>query len=160
VARRLIDRLDAIVAMLVILAMAGIVTTISEQVFLRYALNSSFDWAEEVSRLLFVWSIFLAIPLGVKQGAHVGIDLLTSHWPPSASTALFRVTSLIGIALMGVVAWQAAILTRDQWDEPMTTLDFSIGLFMLPLAIGAAHAILHLLIAAIDGAPRKKMIVE
>lgn len=159
-ARRIIDRLDAIVAILVILAMAGMVTTVSAQVFLRYALNSSFDWAEEVSRLLFVWSIFLAIPLGVKRGAHVGIDLLTSHLPSSASTALFRIASLIGIALMGVVAWQAAILTRDQWDEPMTTLDISIGLFMLPLAIGAAHAILHLLIAAIDGAPGKETVVE
>jgi hypothetical protein len=54
---------------------------------------------------------------------------------------------------MGAVAWQAGILVRDQWDEPMSTLDVSVGLFLIPVVIGAAHSLLHLLASVIEGAP-------
>jgi len=150
-ARRALSGLDWIAAFVVMLAMAGMVAIIATQVFLRYGLNSSLDWAEEVSRLLFVWTVFLAIPLGMKRGAHVGINLLTGLMPTLAQNMLFRLMSTLAIALMGVVAWEAAILTRDQWDEPMTTLDISVGFFMLPLLIGAAHSILHLALLVVEG---------
>ena len=150
-ARRALSGLDWIAAIVVILAMAGMVAIISTQVFLRYGLNSSLDWAEEVSRLLFVWSVFLAIPLGMKRGAHVGINLLTGLLPTPAQNTLFRLMSAFAIVMMAVVAWEAEILTRDQWDEPMTTLDVSVGFFMLPLMIGAAHSILHLVLLVVEG---------
>jgi TRAP-type C4-dicarboxylate transport system permease small subunit len=153
--RRILSGIDWIAALLVILAMAGMVAIVSIQVILRYALNSSLDWAEEVSRLLFVWSIFLAVPLGVKRGSHVGLSLLTSLLPPGLRTGLYRVVNAGALALMAVVAWEAALLTAEQWDELMTTLDVSVGAFMLPVVIGAVHSILHLLDAFIHGEPVK-----
>ena len=136
--------IDWAVGAIVIAAMAAMTTVVAVQVGLRYGLNQSLDWADEVSRLAFVWAVFLAIPLGIKRGAHVGIELLTAWLPDGARRGLFRLVSLLAMALMGVVAWEAAILVRNQWDEPMSTLDMSVGLFMLPLAIGAVHSVLHL----------------
>lgn len=151
--RRLLDAVDWVAVKLVIVSMTIMVTVVSAQVFLRYALNLSLDWAEEISRLFFVWSIFLAIPLGIKRGAHVGIGLLTEHLPPRLRDALYRLMNVLAMALMAVVAYEAAILTKDQWDEPMSTLDVSVGLFMLPLFLGAAHSILHLLNGVLRGPP-------
>jgi TRAP-type C4-dicarboxylate transport system permease small subunit len=148
-----LDAIDWIVGALVVLAMAVMTITVAVQVGLRYGLNDSLDWADEVSRLAFVWAVFLAIPLGVRRGAHVGIELLTAWLPPGPRRGLFRLVSLLALGLMAVVAWQAAILVRDQWDEPMSTLDVSIGLFMLPLATGAVHSVLHLLVGAVSGRP-------
>jgi TRAP-type C4-dicarboxylate transport system permease small subunit len=150
-ARRALNVVDWIVAALVILAMAAMVTLVTVQVGLRYGLNQSIDWADEVSRLLFVWSIFLAIPLGIRRGAHVNIALLTSWLPAGARRGLFRLCSLLAMALMGVVAWQTGLLIRDQWDEPMATLDISAGLFMVPVLVCAAHSMLHLLAGVIEG---------
>ena len=141
---RLLDGIDWVIAKAVIVAMIGMVTTVVAQVFMRYALNLSIDWAEEVSRLLFVWSVFLAIPLGIRHGAHVGMTLLTNVLPPAPRAQLARVMALMGMGLMAVVGWQAAILTLDQWDEPMATLDWSVGFFILPVCIGALHGTLHL----------------
>jgi TRAP-type C4-dicarboxylate transport system permease small subunit len=143
--------IDWTVGMLIVVAMAAMATIVAVQVGLRYGLNESLDWADEVSRLAFVWAVFLAIPLGIKRGAHVGIALLTGWLPGAARRGLSRLISLLALALMAVVAWQAAILVRNQWDEPMSTLDVSVGLFMLPLAIGAAHSVLHLLAGVIRG---------
>jgi TRAP-type transport system small permease protein len=154
--RRGLDALDWAIAKVVIGSMAIMVTVVAAQVFTRYALNLSLDWAEEISRLFFVWSIFFAIPLGVKRGAHVGIALLTDHLPPHAQDKLFRAMNLLAMLLMAVVAYEAAVLTRDQWDEPMSTLDFSVGWFMLPLFVGAAHAFLHLLNGVLSGRPERQ----
>jgi len=156
-ARRVLNLIDWIMAFLVILAMAAMVTIVAVQVGLRYGLNQSIDWADELSRLLFVWSIFLAVPLGIKRGAHVRIELLTAWLPARVRQRMFRAISMLAMALMAVVAWQAGILIRDQWDEPMSTLDISAGLFMLPLLIGAIHSLLHLLAGALDGEPVKAL---
>jgi TRAP-type C4-dicarboxylate transport system permease small subunit len=159
--RRGLDALDWVVAKVVIASMAIMVTVVAAQVFTRYALNLSLDWAEEISRLFFVWSIFFAIPLGVKRGAHVGIALLTDRLPAHVQDKLFRAMSALAMLLMAVVAYEAAILTRDQWDEPMSTLDYSVGWFMLPLFVGAAHAFLHLLNGVLSGRPeRQELAIE
>ena len=154
--RRGLAALDWIAAKVVIGSMAIMTTVIAAQVFTRYALNLSLDWAEEISRLFFVWSIFFAIPLGVKRGAHVGISLLTDRLPVAVRDKLFRVMSVLAMLLMAVVTYEAAVLTRDQWDEPMATLDYSVGWFMLPLAVGAAHALLHLLNGVLSGQPERQ----
>jgi TRAP-type C4-dicarboxylate transport system permease small subunit len=151
--RRPLDWVDWVVARFVIAVMAVMVLTVSAQVLLRYGFNVSLDWAEEVSRLCFVWSVFLALPLGIKRGAHVGITLLTDALPSRVRLALFRLTSTLAIILMVVVAHQAVLLTRDQWDEPMSTLDYSVGLFILPVAIAAVHSIPHLLVGALGEKP-------
>ncbi len=153
--RRILSGIDWIAALLVILAMAGMVSVVSTQVVMRYVLNSSLDWAEEVSRLLFVWSVFLAVPLGIKRGSHVGLALLTSLLPLGLRTGLYRLVNAGALLLMTVLAWEATRLTFEQWDEPMTTLDVSVGTFMLPVVIGAMHSILHLLDAFIHGQPLK-----
>ncbi len=154
--RRGLDLIDWAVAKVVIASMTIMVTVVAAQVFTRYALNLSLDWAEEISRLFFVWSIFFAIPLGVKRGAHVGIALLTDHLGAGAQDKLFRAMNTLAMLLMAVVTYEAVVLTRDQWDEPMSTLDFSVGWFMLPLAFGAAHAFLHLLNGVLSGPPERQ----
>lgn len=146
---RTLDGVDWIAGKTVVLAMIGMVSIVSAQVFMRYALNLSIDWAEEVSRLLFVWSVFLAIPLGIRHGAHVGMTLLTGVMPEGPRAGLARLMALMGMGLMAMVGWQGAILTIDQWDEPMSTLDVSVGFFMLPVCIGALHGALHLLSQAL-----------
>lgn len=158
--RRALSSMDWVAATLIILSSLGMVAIVSVQVFMRYGLNSSLDWAEEVSRLLFVWSVFLAIPLGIKRGSHVGVELLTAWLPAPLQKGLFQLASLLSMLLMGVVGWQALILARDQWDEPLTTLDLSVGLFLVPLVIGSAHSVLHLLAALADGPPAKTVISE
>jgi TRAP-type C4-dicarboxylate transport system permease small subunit len=144
-------RLDQAAAFIIIIAMAAMVAVVSTQVLLRYVFNESLDWAEDIARLLFVWAIFLAIPLGIRRGTHVTIELLTTHLPAGLRRALLRCMALACAALMGVVCWISVQLVIQQWEELLTTVDISVGLFMVPLALGGAHSMLHFLAVAIEG---------
>lgn len=142
---RSLDVLDRAARWAIIAASAAMVAIVSGQVVLRYVFNSSLDWSDEVSRLLFVWSMFLAIPLGIREGAHVGIGLLTSRLPDAQRAALARACALGAAALMAVVFWQALKVAWLTWDEMMQSLNVSANWFLVPVAVAAAHSFLHLL---------------
>lgn len=146
----LMDR--AIMAALLI-SVTVMVSVVSAQVALRYGLNRSLDWADEVSRLAFVWSIFLAIPLGVRQGAHIGIDIVVSKMPAALQKLLRRAAAALSAAMMFAIAWAALGVAHEQWDELMSTLDWSVGWFIVPVGIGALLSAVHLVRIVIAGPP-------
>lgn len=150
---RVLDALDRVVTAVLLVAVTVMVGVVSAQVALRYGFNQSIDWADEVSRLAFVWSIFLAIPLGVRQGAHIGIDIVVQKFPAHAQGLLRRAAAALSAAMMAAIAWAALGVAREQWDELMSTLDWSVGWFIVPIGIGAALSALHLLRIAIEGPP-------
>ena len=50
-------------------------------VVLRYAFDSGIAVSEELSRLLFVWLIFLGAFMASVQRAHIGLDALVERLP-------------------------------------------------------------------------------
>lgn len=148
---RALHAVDRGVAWIIAAVMAVMVAVVSIQVAYRYGLNGSFDWADEISRLAFVWTVFLAVPLGLKQGAHIGIELVVQRLPEGARGALFRLMSALAVVLMLTVAWQAAVLVTQQWDEMLSTIPVSSALFMVPVAWSAVHSAVHLAVLAGTG---------
>ena len=154
---RVLDAVDRLARWAIIAASALMIGIVTLQVALRYGFNTSIDWSEEVSRLLFVWSMFLAIPLGIREGAHVGIELLVAHIAPQLRKVLARGCALGGAAIMVVVFWQAVKVGALTWDEMMQSLNASTNWFMVPVAIAAAHSFFHFL-QLLWRAPRRTVV--
>jgi TRAP-type C4-dicarboxylate transport system permease small subunit len=133
---RALGGLDRGITGLLLAAVAVMVTVVSAQVALRYGFNRSIDWADEVGRLAFVWSIFLAIPLGVRNGAHIGIDVAVDKLPAAWRAALKRAAAAISALMMAAIAWAAL----GVW-------------FIVPVGIGALLSALHLVRIVVVGAP-------
>jgi TRAP-type C4-dicarboxylate transport system permease small subunit len=141
---RALDRLDLAAKWLIIAAMAVMIVVVSVQVALRYLLNTSLDWSDEVSRMLFVWCMFLAIPLGIREGAHVGIELLVGHLPSAWRRTLVKAMAVVAGGMMALVLYETISVAYETWDELLPTLDLSTNWFLVPVAVAAAHCILHL----------------
>jgi TRAP-type transport system small permease protein len=150
---RVLHALDRCITVTLLVAVAVMVSVVTAQVALRYGFNRSIDWADETSRLAFVWSIFLAVPLGVRQGAHIGIDIVVLKFPLPVQQDLRRASAAVCATMMGLIAWATLGVAREQWDELMATLDWSVGWFIVPVGVGAALSALHLVRIAIEGPP-------
>lgn len=149
--RTILRSIDRVSQWLLVLAMAGMTSIVSIQVLFRYVFNYSIDSADELSRLFFVWSIFLAIPHGVRIGNHVGIDLFVRRLKTHLLDRLTRAINALSAVLMGfvlVIGWQATI---DKWPELMPTLPISAGLYYVAVVICAGHSLLHLTFLACYG---------
>jgi len=150
--KSLIRAIDGCSYWVVIATTAAMTILVSLQVFYRYALSSSIDSADELSRLFFIWAIFLAVPHGIKFGIHVGIDLIVRMLPLSLQEFMFRLSCGLGAILMivtFVVSWTA---TMDKWPELMPTLPITAAVYYIPVLISAGHSFIHLVALTWGGA--------
>ena len=143
-------RVDALARPIVVACMAVMIAVVSAQVFTRYVLNASIDWADEVSRLAFVWTIFLAIPLGIREGAHVGIDLLVERFPARLRGLLAQVMAGIAALSMAVLFAASISVAAQTWSERLGAINLTSSSFFVAVIIGSGHAFLHLLRLALD----------
>ena len=156
---RLLLALDTAAGWTIVVLLSAMVVVVAVQVFLRYVTNTSLGWADELSRFTFVWSIFLAIPLGIRAGVHIGMEIVTGRLPPRVQDVLARLMAAIAAALMVLVAWQAVVVAYDQWDEKMASLEASAAWFIVAVAIGCAHSALHLVMIVAHGKPKSTVTV-
>ncbi|KMK68301.1 TRAP transporter small permease [Puniceibacterium sp. IMCC21224] len=140
----ILTRADTGARYLVMLGAAAMVAVVSGQVVMRYVFNGSFDWADEVSRIAFVWTIFLAIPLGIRDGTHVGIELLVNRFPPALRKLVARVMNALAAAMMFVVFWTSIIVALATWSERLGAINITSSVFFFPVILGALHSALHL----------------
>lgn len=145
---RVLRPLDTALAVAACTATALVVILVTIEVVARYVFASSIFFANELSRLMFVWGIFLGFPLALSRGRHVGIELVDAVLPPRAVRAAIRFGALLGALLLAVTGWKTIDVMLFNWDQRMNTLPVSAGLFYVPIAIGMAVGTLYLLVIA------------
>jgi len=64
---------------LLFIAIAGITMA---QVFCRYVLRFSLVWSHELVVLLFIWTIWLCIPVGLHRQSHLCMDFVKNKASP------------------------------------------------------------------------------
>ncbi|MDL2210134.1 TRAP transporter small permease subunit [Desulfovibrio sp. OttesenSCG-928-O18] len=150
--KQLVGRVDAALRLVLIGTMFLMAVIVIVQVIARYFFSYSFDAADELSKLFFVWSIFLAIPFGVKYGLHVGIDLVVIKLPSSVQNILFRTLCVFSLMLCVIVAHVTMLVIIDKWGEMMPTIDFTSSILYIPVFIAMVQSVFHLAILAVGGA--------
>lgn len=102
-----------IVACLALMAML-----VFGNVVLRYAFDSGIAVSEELSRLLFVWLIFLGAILASVQRAHIGFDALVERLPQAGRKALVLLTG-------GLMLWACGMFLVGGWKQTQINLENS-----------------------------------
>ena len=149
--KRLIGVADRAAYGIIVVVMAAMTILVAAQVFYRYALSSSIDSADELSRLFFIWAMFMAIPHGIKLGIHVGIDILVSQFSQFVQEVLFRLMNAASAILMVLVFYVTIYVTADKWQDMMPTIDVTAAVYYIPVLLSAAHSVLHLTLFALGG---------
>ncbi|MEO6277983.1 TRAP transporter small permease [Roseateles sp.] len=111
-----IDRLCRAIDLLIAAALAVMVVLVFGNVVLRYAFNSGIAVSEEVSRWLFVWLCFLGAVAAMKDGAHLGTDMLVSRLPVAGK----KVCMVLGHLLMLYLTW---LFLQGSWQQARINLD-------------------------------------
>jgi TRAP-type transport system small permease protein len=77
----ILDRVFATLTWFAFLLLSVMTLLIFSDVFCRYVLNSSIAWADEVSLILLIWFVFIALAIGVRRKRMATIDLVTLLFP-------------------------------------------------------------------------------
>ena len=143
---KLIDLCDCVLGGVASTAAAIMVLIVTAEVVARYVLQSSIIFANELARIMFIWVIFLGIPLALSRGRHVGIDMLEQALPRALAMIVFRASCVLVAVLMAVVFLKSAETMSFNWMQRLQTLPFSASWFYVPIPIGCGFSILYLAI--------------
>jgi TRAP-type C4-dicarboxylate transport system permease small subunit len=115
---------------------------VSWQVFARYVLNDTPTWTESVALLLMGWFILLGAAVGVREGYHLGLDILLHIAPPSVTRLMRYISDLVIAIFGGGMLWYGLALAQGTWTATLPALGLPGGVVYIPVFIGGALFIL------------------
>lgn len=111
--------------------LAVMVTMVFGNVLLRYAFHTGIAAAEEVSRLMFVWLVFLGSILALRQHKHLGLEMLQARLP----VPVRRVCAVVSHLLILYALW---LFVAGSWKQLVIGLGIYSTVLRFPMAFYAA----------------------
>jgi TRAP-type C4-dicarboxylate transport system permease small subunit len=140
---------DKAVSAAACVAAAVMTLVVIAEVFARYVLSSSMAFSNELARVMFIWTIFLGLPLALSRGRHVGIAILDRILPPAGVQGSIRAGALASLLVLSVVFYKSIELAIRNWDQTLNTMPVTAGVYYLPIPIGIGVTIIYLALMAI-----------
>lgn len=125
------------------LMMFGMFVLVFTNIITRYFFSYSINWAEELARYLMVWTAFLGIGLGMREGRHVAIEVLHDYLPKRVRPLLRAFVGLIIIAFMVSLAYIGYRYASVTMVQQSPVLRWPIGMIYMVIPIGAIIFILQ-----------------
>jgi len=138
----LANRITELVLVPLVAFLAGVLIV---AVFSRYVFQLSIVTATEMTRLAFVWGVFLGAAAGVKRGAHVRVVALVSRLPASLGRLAPVVVHGSFLVFASLMVWHGAALTERMSVTTFPTMGVSQAWLYLALPVSGALIALHAL---------------
>lgn len=110
------------------------------EVLMRYVFRIPTIWEIEAAIYLGVLSTFMGAAYGLKDGAHINIDLVTRALPPRIQTKLYKMTSFISLLFciyLSYKGWQFwwEAFSKGWKSESLWGPPLAIPYFFLPMGM-------------------------
>ncbi len=143
---RILSRFEEIGA--TILITVAVLVTFAE-VIRRYVFGGSLGFANEVTIVSVIWATMFGASLGVREGIHIGVDVVVEHFPPRIAR-LVNTFSLLASALwiFMVGVWGVDFVTflmrtnrlTSEMEIPAWTVNFVVPLAAFMMAFRFVQA--------------------
>lgn len=137
----LFKSIDAICRLLLLFLTVSVLTT----VFGRYVLNSTPRWGEELALTLIVWLSLLAVPVGLRNGWHIRLDLAQRLLPSIAKRGLGVFDWILSMTFAVMFVWYGVKLANQNLSNLMPGLGISAFWQYLSVPVSGVLIIIALL---------------
>ncbi|MEH7245462.1 TRAP transporter small permease [Neobacillus niacini] len=117
------------------------------QVFMRFVLENSLTWSEELARYSFIWLVYLGISYGVKKQRHIKIDAVFLLLKDKGKIVLAIVGNLLflAFAIFVLVYGYDIAMKLLTWGQTSPALHIPVGLVYLAGPVGMGLTAIRLL---------------
>ncbi len=136
----------------VVAALAVMVVLVFGNVVLRYGFNSGITVSEELSRWAFVWMTFLGAIIAVKEGGHLGTDMLVGRLGPTGKKICLALAESLMLYCCWLIYQGSLAQTKINLDVEAPVTGWSMGwvygvgvVFAVSAALMHGHKLLRLL---------------
>lgn len=133
--KRLLTSVDKIFELIVVVTLALSIILMFIQILLRF-FYEPLMWAEELSRIFFVWIVYMGAPIVIRRNANIEVDYFVQFFSQIVRRYLKITFYLIAFVFLLYVAWLGAVITIQYADKQAYTMPISQAIWYLPIAIG------------------------
>jgi len=128
--------LAALLRWSLILATLAMLVLIFIQVVMRYVFSHTPPWTEELALLAFSWATMGGLALGVREGFHVRLTLLSERLPPRAAAAWEVGINLLTAFLGAYFLWSGLRFLEFTEGSTSAAMEYPIELLngMAPIS--------------------------
>ena len=133
---RFLGKLEWLSETLIAVILAFMVLTVFIEVVMRYVFNSSITSSEELSRILFIWMVFIGIVLVLVKNRHVAFDAIQEAVPPFVKKIL-QTIALTAICIASFILMVYGYMYSEQnfaWPSPGLLIPFGYISLVLPIS--------------------------
>lgn len=129
---------------IVVAASAVMIVITLAQVVFRYLLQAPLTWSEELARYMFVYIVYLAAPIALHRGLHIGVDNVTVHLSRRVQHVLEILNDLVALGLVLVIGYASLeVLQANQLQfSPALSIRMSHVYVAIPLCMLAMAIVL------------------
>lgn len=100
----------------------------------RYAFNYSLAWAEEASRFLFIWTVFIGAVLTNEKYEHMHLDILVQWLPGKAGRLVQLAAYVVMLLVLGILIRGGLIATLESrsWESPALEIPYGLVYSIVP----------------------------
>lgn len=109
---------------------------VSLEVASRYLLDFSIFWVNSASIFLLVWFFLLGAGLALRQGAHVGLELLIAHLSPRLARITFLIAQVPSLIFFCAMLWSGLNAIGPASRQMEGALGISLMWVMLAFPVG------------------------
>lgn len=142
--------LDQMLRWALILAVGTLTVSVFLGVLTRFVLRIPLPWTEEVSRIAFVYCIFIGATLGIRDRAHINVDVFVALLSPTGQLVMKMVSNLLVAVFLCFVIWQGVdfVVQTGVQMTPVLLIPFRYLYVIIPAS--AAIMLAYLVLNAIE----------
>ncbi|MBW6419761.1 TRAP transporter small permease [Celeribacter sp. PS-C1] len=96
------------------------------QVFMRYVMEASLTWSEELARYLFIWATYIGVSYGVRLQAHIRVTAFSELLPDRGQIVVRILIHLMFGLFATLVIWEGAKLTAKIYGFGQTSSSLGV----------------------------------
>lgn len=111
----------------------------------RYTALFSLPWAEELSRFLMIWLVFVGAGAVAGEGGHYGVDIVVTNLPRLGQKICLILTDIFISAFCIFVAWYGMqnVISQFQKAQQSPAMHVPIWIMYLSVIIGCVLVLLQ-----------------
>lgn len=149
---------------LIILGLVTIVTLTLASTLIRFIPGyGGIYWAEEVSRYVSIWVVFIAGGLGIRFWIHLNVDIVVASFPPRVQRAFMVFCLVLMILFELVLLWFGAKLAISNHAQQSASLQMPMSFAYAAIPVGAVimlYETARLIVREFQGHPREALFVD
>jgi TRAP-type C4-dicarboxylate transport system permease small subunit len=111
---------------------------IGVQIFMRYIVQSSLAWSEELARYLFIWVSYIGVSYAVKKHAHIRIEAAVLLMPKRIHKYIYILSNIVFLVFAVMVVKEGFVLSMKifKFGQSSPAMGIPMGYIYLAPTVG------------------------